>query len=346
MKRMKHLMIGAALALVVAACGDDDDDDNASESTDPAGAPATAPTDSTASSSDPGAATTAAPATTPDSTEGDQPQEGMSVKVAKDKNVGEYLVDGDGRALYLFTTDQGTKTSCFDKCITAWPPIASENPTAGNGIDPTKLATSPDGIARNQLTYNGHLLYYFVTDLKPGQTEGALIPSWYLLNPQGDPIAVPGGPPLPGEGQPAAGEQQGEGAAVQVAEHPELGEHLVDGDGRTLYLFELDQGTTTACSGECAEAWPPVAADQPTAGDGVDQDELGTANGIVPNQVTYHGHLLYYFAADVEAGQIAGTEIDEWYAVDPDGAAIHLDGTESDENDEGGSSEDTSVGGY
>src|SRR5262245_55770798 len=37
-----------------------------------------------------------------------------------------------------------------------------------------------------------------------------------------------------------------------------LGRILVDAQGRTVYLFEKDPGTKSACSGACATAWPPV----------------------------------------------------------------------------------------
>ena len=113
-------------------------------------------------------------------------------------------------------------------------------------------------------------------------------------------------------------------ATVAVASNDELGDYLVDAEGRTLYLFEQDQGTTTACTGGCADNWPPLVAESPTGGDGIDAGELSTADGIEPNQVTYHGHLLYYFAGDEAPGDTNGTSIPAWFAVDPAGEAIEL----------------------
>jgi len=111
-------------------------------------------------------------------------------------------------------------------------------------------------------------------------------------------------------------------ATVMVATDSVLGEYLVDSEGRTLYLFTQDQGTTTACSGGCADNWPPIVSDAPTAGDGIDAAQLATADGIEPNQVTYHGHLLYYFAGDQAAGDTNGVGLPDWYAVDSAGEAI------------------------
>ena len=111
-------------------------------------------------------------------------------------------------------------------------------------------------------------------------------------------------------------------ASVSVTDHEELGDILVGPDGRTLYLFTRDKGTTTACTGTCADNWPPLVAADPTAGEGVDEGELGTAQGIEADQVTYHGHLLYYFAGDDGPGDANGVGIPDWFAVDPDGEAV------------------------
>src|SRR4051812_33209627 len=43
-------------------------------------------------------------------------------------------------------------------------------------------------------------------------------------------------------------------ASVALAQSG-LGKILVDGQGRTLYLFEADKGTASSCDGACASAW-------------------------------------------------------------------------------------------
>jgi predicted lipoprotein with Yx(FWY)xxD motif len=112
-------------------------------------------------------------------------------------------------------------------------------------------------------------------------------------------------------------------ATVAVAAIEGVGEALVDADGLTLYLFEQDDGTTTACTGGCADAWPAAVADgEPTGGDGVDASLLETADGQVPNQVVYNGHLLYRFASDAAPGDANGVGIPGWFAVDANGDAI------------------------
>ncbi|WP_433173295.1 COG4315 family predicted lipoprotein [Actinoallomurus sp. CA-150999] len=52
------------------------------------------------------------------------------------------------------------------------------------------------------------------------------------------------------------------GAAVVNAKKTSLGTILVDGTGKTLYMFEKDkgQGGKSACTGACAKEWPPFVA--------------------------------------------------------------------------------------
>ena len=100
-----------------------------------------------------------------------------------------------------------------------------------------------------------------------------------------------------------------------------LGQILVDGAGKTLYLFDSDQGTTSACTGGCLGTWPPLTASgAPTGGAGVDASKLSTG----PNsQVVYNGHLLYRYAPDTAAGDTKGNGVGGvWHAVTPAGTAV------------------------
>lgn len=112
-------------------------------------------------------------------------------------------------------------------------------------------------------------------------------------------------------------------ATVEVASTP-LGEVLVDGDGKTLYLFTNDTDGRSACAGPCAEAWPPLTVEgQPVAGDGVDADELGTmTRDDGSTQVTYHGKPLYRYTPDEKPGDVRGQGVgDMWFAVTAEGEA-------------------------
>jgi predicted lipoprotein with Yx(FWY)xxD motif len=88
-----------------------------------------------------------------------------------------------------------------------------------------------------------------------------------------------------------------------------LGTVLTDGRGFTLYAFEADQGTTSACSAACAAVWPPVTSSSasPQVGSGVTPSLVGhaaQADGTI--QLTYAGHRVYLFAHDTAPGSTSG----------------------------------------
>jgi predicted lipoprotein with Yx(FWY)xxD motif len=108
-----------------------------------------------------------------------------------------------------------------------------------------------------------------------------------------------------------------------------LGEVLVDGSGRTLYLFVADKGTQSACnSSACVQYWPPVlTTGAPQAGAGINGTLLGTtARQDGTTEITYAGHPLYYFISDKKAGDVSGQGLNAfggpWYVVSPSGMQI------------------------
>ena len=109
------------------------------------------------------------------------------------------------------------------------------------------------------------------------------------------------------------------GASVRVAHDAILGDLLVAGNGHTVYEFDKDQGIVSACSGSCAVNWPVwMTAGPPVAGPGVNASMLASAHG----QVTYAGHLLYFFAGDQIAGQTNGAGIPGFHAISPAGMLV------------------------
>jgi predicted lipoprotein with Yx(FWY)xxD motif len=105
--------------------------------------------------------------------------------------LGEILVDSQGRTLYLFKADHGTKSACTGACAAAWPPLlAKAKPTVGSGANASLLGTSPRPEGTMQVTYNGHPLYLFVKDGKAGETNGqgvtAFGAAWFALNAGGN----------------------------------------------------------------------------------------------------------------------------------------------------------------
>jgi predicted lipoprotein with Yx(FWY)xxD motif len=86
---------------------------------------------------------------------------------------GGHLVDANGFALY------DTQAACTGSCLTTWPPLtATQTPTATGGASAAAIALSA-----GQVTYNGHLLYYFESDTAPGQTSGSGVAGFTLVSP-------------------------------------------------------------------------------------------------------------------------------------------------------------------
>jgi predicted lipoprotein with Yx(FWY)xxD motif len=109
--------------------------------------------------------------------------------------LGNILVDSQGRTLYLFQKDSGTKSTCFGGCATAWPPLrANGKPTAGGGAKASLLGTTPRSDGKPQVTYDGHPLYGYQGDSSAGDTNGQGINGfgapWYVLAPSGNAITT------------------------------------------------------------------------------------------------------------------------------------------------------------
>lgn len=108
--------------------------------------------------------------------------------------LGTYLVDGTGRALYVYDADPEGGSACYDACAIAWPPLPG-SATAGNGITAKDLTSSTrtDGIV--QAVYDQHSLYYYSKDTAAGETTGQGFVltgggSFYLVAPDGTPITT------------------------------------------------------------------------------------------------------------------------------------------------------------
>jgi predicted lipoprotein with Yx(FWY)xxD motif len=117
------------------------------------------------------------------------------------------------------------------------------------------------------------------------------------------------------------------GVATVTAASTSRGMILIDGGGRTLYLFAKDQPNQSACNGACVAAWPvDPSSGTPKAGSGVKASLVGTIKrGDGTTQVTYNHHPLYYYAGDSGAGQQNGQGLNafgaKWYVVTPAGGA-------------------------
>ncbi len=95
---------------------------------------------------------------------------------------------------------------------------------------------------------------------------------------------------------------------------------LTNAQGLTLYYRTSDVPPSTACSGGCAGAWPPLVesgSGTPTSATSLPGKLtiVADANG---NQVAYHDHPLYTYSGDTDPGQTTGEGVSGvWHVVTP-----------------------------
>jgi predicted lipoprotein with Yx(FWY)xxD motif len=107
--------------------------------------------------------------------------------------VGNALTDANGRTLYLFAGDRPNVSTLSPAGRAFWPPFtASTKLAATAGVLAGKIGAVAGTTGPRQVTYNGHPLYYFVGDHKPGQIAGQGLNQfgarWYVLSTAGNAI--------------------------------------------------------------------------------------------------------------------------------------------------------------
>jgi predicted lipoprotein with Yx(FWY)xxD motif len=137
-------------ALALSACGGDDDDSSGAEGT----TTTTAASDSTTSSSADAGAT-------------------EFVVAVGQTDLGDVLVDADGKTLYVFDADSNGKSSCNAGCDETWPPlVATGDVSVSDDLDSSLFATIQRDDGKTQVTVDGKPLYTYAADANAGDTNG------------------------------------------------------------------------------------------------------------------------------------------------------------------------------
>jgi len=140
----------------------------------------------------------------------------------------------------------------------------------------------------------------------------------------------PSASPTVGGGQGNLGAQSASAGKLEVSANAELGDVLTDSAGLSLYRFDEDtaEPPKSNCNGDCATAWPPVPANDASAGAGIDKALLGEvtrADGS--KQLTIAGWPAYRYAKDTKAGDLTGQGVGgKWYALAPTGKKASVAG--------------------
>jgi predicted lipoprotein with Yx(FWY)xxD motif len=230
-----------------------------------------------------------------------------TVNIANNAEYGNILVGPTGMTLYTFSPDGVDSSVCEGQCAKAWPPLTvkSADELTGDEEIPGAWSTFARADGSLQVAYNGQPLYYWFKDEKPGDATGNRVGhNWWVVPP----------------------------ATVSVEFNKDLGQILMGPKGMTVYMFTADtQGaTTSACTGDCAKAWPAVTV--ASADDLVSGTNLPGAWATITRddgtlQVTYNGWPLYYYAKDTKIGDTMGEGVgSKWYTVHPETLTVSDDG--------------------
>jgi len=121
--------------------------------------------------------------------------------IASVSGVGNVVVDGKGRTVYVLTSGSRKNVPCTDAsgCTKLWPDLALPDgvsaATAGSGLKASLLGTKMMN-GETYATYNGWLLYEYSGDSSPGDANGQGIKSfggtWYVLDHSGNPVTSGG----------------------------------------------------------------------------------------------------------------------------------------------------------
>jgi predicted lipoprotein with Yx(FWY)xxD motif len=183
MRRPTLLALAAvpALAVALSACGSN------SSSTAGSTTPPSSSTGTSAKASSAPAASNApagAPSKAPAGSGG-----GSGIHVAT-TSLGQVLVDGQGRTLYMLTADKPGQSTCDASCLAYWPAVPPGS-TSLKGV--TGAVSSTAAIGGGKIaTVGGWPLYTFIQDQKPGAVTGEGMVSfggtWYAVSAAGQPV--------------------------------------------------------------------------------------------------------------------------------------------------------------
>jgi predicted lipoprotein with Yx(FWY)xxD motif len=168
-KKMSGVLVLSVAALIVAGCGGS------------GGGTTTTSTGGEGAQASGGGATTSESSAPP-----------VKIAAKNVSGVGEVLVDGEGKTLYVFAPDKGKEVTCVSSCAAVWPPVKLEEGQKATGSGKVKsslLGSDPSSEGGEVVTYAGWPLYGYVADTEPGKATGQGVNLnggyWYVMSPAG-----------------------------------------------------------------------------------------------------------------------------------------------------------------
>lgn len=107
-----------------------------------------------------------------------------TVEVRTKDGIGSYLTDEKGMTLYLFKKDAPGMSACAGPCVEKWPVFLKESVTVPDGVNAVDFGTIKREDGKEQTTYKGLPLYYYVKDTAAGDTTGQAVNDvWFVVAP-------------------------------------------------------------------------------------------------------------------------------------------------------------------
>src|SRR5690625_4184373 len=112
------------------------------------------------------------------SIESEQP----GLAVTMDAELGAYLTDSTGRALYV----QRDQSGCSEGCLEDWTPFIGAELSIDANVEMSKVGEVLLVSGEHQVTYSGYPLYYYNHDKTPRETNGHTLDNhWFLVSVDG-----------------------------------------------------------------------------------------------------------------------------------------------------------------
>jgi len=222
-----------------------------------------------------------------------------TVQLKTDATLGPHLADAKGNTIYYFSRDLAGTNSCTGGCASTWPIFYEPGLTVGEGLKAEDFGTTTTADGKPQSTYKGWPMYYYApadgsgqnVREQPGEVKGENVGNvWFVMKPDYSLLVAR--------------------ASVlnKTSNQTALKSFLIDGQGRTLYTFAVDQTRPTTqptnCTGGCISNWPVYLEMGRSLPSMMKSSDFGVitrpdgAGGTPRQQTTYKGLPLYYYTPD------------------------------------------------
>ncbi|SMO40805.1 hypothetical protein [Fodinibius sediminis] len=220
----------------------------------------------------------------------------FDVQLVSTSDNGEVLADSTGGVLYIFSPDVHGKSSCVGECVENWPIFHSGQPRVGSGLEADDFTVIKRSDGPAQTTFQGWPLYYFSGDEQPGTVNGdGINDAWYVAKANYSVMIA---------SQQLVGHDDRNYMIDESGRYVEgegVTSHLVDAEGRTLYIFINDSANTNNFTAEDFSnngVWPIYEIEPEAVPSTLNSELFGSISVYGRQQLTYKGWPLYYFGQD------------------------------------------------